>query len=74
MSMDARVSLIKSTLGHLPQYYISLFKMPVAVCKKIEKMQRHFLWGDSIEKISCIWLVGTELQKAEIVVDWESKN
>lgn len=50
MSMGARVSLVRSTLGHLPQYYMSIFKMPITVCNKIEKIQRQFLWGDTNEK------------------------
>lgn len=30
--------------------FMSLFKMPVAVARRLEKMQRQFFWGDSNDK------------------------
>lgn len=45
--MGGRLALVKSTLSNLPIYYMSLFKIPVAVANKIERIQRQFLWGDS---------------------------
>jgi hypothetical protein len=39
-----RVTLIKSTLSNLPTYYLSLFRIPVGVTNRIEKIQRNFLW------------------------------
>lgn len=50
ISMGGRLSLVKSTLSNLPIYYMSLFKVPVAVANKIERMHRQFLWGDTEEK------------------------
>jgi hypothetical protein len=44
-----RLTLIKSTLSSLPTYYLSLFPIPAAVAKRIETIQRNFLWGDSVE-------------------------
>lgn len=29
---------------------MSLFKMPIEVAKKLEKLQRQFFWGDTIDK------------------------
>ena len=37
--------LIKSTLASLPLYKISLFRMLLAVSKRLEKVQRDFLLG-----------------------------
>ncbi|KAK9286538.1 hypothetical protein L1049_014936 [Liquidambar formosana] len=45
LSQGARVTLIKSTLSSLPTYFMSLFKIPIAVAKRLEKLQRYFLWA-----------------------------
>lgn len=50
ITFGGRLTLVKSTLGSLPQFYMSLFKMPKTVVKKLEQIQRKFLWGDSTEK------------------------
>jgi hypothetical protein len=45
LSKGGRVTLIKSTLANLPTYYFSLFPILVSAAKRIEKLQRQFLWG-----------------------------
>lgn len=45
-----KLTLINSSLANLPIYFMSLFRMPLAVAKRIEKIQRQFFWGDTVEK------------------------
>ena len=44
LSKGGRITLIKSTLSNLPTYYLSLFPIPKSVARRIEKLQRDFLW------------------------------
>jgi hypothetical protein len=43
LSKGGRLALIKSTLSNLPTYLMS--PIPTAVAKRIESIQRDFLWG-----------------------------
>ena len=45
LSKAGRLTLIKSVLNSLPVYYISMFKMPKSIARRIVKIQRSFFWG-----------------------------
>ena len=45
ISEGGRITLIKSTLASMPIYQMSIFRIPKIVAKRIEKVQRDFLWG-----------------------------
>ncbi|RVW16672.1 LINE-1 reverse transcriptase-like [Vitis vinifera] len=45
LSKGGRITLIKSTLASMPIYQLSLFRRPKLVVKRLEKLQRDFLWG-----------------------------
>ncbi|RVX11017.1 putative ribonuclease H protein [Vitis vinifera] len=45
ISKGGRITLIKSTLASMPIYHMSLFRMPKIVARRLEKVQRDFLWG-----------------------------
>ena len=45
ISKGEHITLIKSTLASMPIYLMSLFRMPKIVAKRLEKLQRDFLWG-----------------------------
>jgi hypothetical protein len=47
LSKGGRLTLLKSTLSSLPTFYLSLFTIPCSVAKRIEQIQRKFLWSGS---------------------------
>ena len=50
LSLGRRITLIQSSMSHIPSYSFSLFKIPVSIASKIEKMQRDFLWSRTRER------------------------
>ncbi len=45
LSKGAQLTLIKSTISSFPVYFLSLLTIPASVNRRIEKLQREFLWG-----------------------------
>jgi hypothetical protein len=45
LSLGGRIILLNSVLNAVPIFYLSFFKMPACVAKKIVRIQRKFLWG-----------------------------
>ncbi|RVW23165.1 putative mitochondrial protein [Vitis vinifera] len=41
----SRATLIRSTLSNLPIYFMSLLRLPSSVRRRLEQIQRDFLWG-----------------------------
>ena len=60
ISKGGRLTLIQSTLSSLPIYCLSLFRMPVSICSRLEKIQREFLWS------------GSSLAKKTHLVNWKT--
>ena len=58
ISKGGRVTLIRSILLNLPIYFMSLFRILSLVCKRLEKIQREFLWG------------GANMKKKPHLVKW----
>ncbi|RVW27006.1 putative ribonuclease H protein [Vitis vinifera] len=59
ISKGGRITLIKSTLASIPIYQLSLFRMPKLVAKRLEKLQRDFLWG------------GGRMERKIHLINWE---
>ena len=49
LSLGGRITLIQSCFSHIPNYFLSLFKILALVALRIEKLQRDFLWSVSRE-------------------------
>ena len=45
LSKGGKVTLIKSSLTSLPTYFLSLLPLLGKVAKRMEKLQRDFLWN-----------------------------
>ena len=45
LSKGGKVTLIKSSLSSLPTYFLSLLPLPGKVAKRMEKLQKDFLWN-----------------------------
>ncbi|RVX13511.1 putative ribonuclease H protein [Vitis vinifera] len=59
ISKGGRITLIKSTLASMPLYQLSLFRVPKIVARRLEKLQRDFLWG------------GGNMERKSHLVNWE---
>nr|GEU34392.1 RNA-directed DNA polymerase, eukaryota, reverse transcriptase zinc-binding domain protein [Tanacetum cinerariifolium] len=56
LCVGGRLSLIKAVLGNLPTYYMSLYKMHVAVYNKLESMQNQFFIGGDQGAKKMAWM------------------
>ena len=65
LSMAGRICLIKSVLTGVPLYYVSLFKAPLAVCKRITSIQRRFLWGWGKANKPIFWVSWKDVCKSK---------
>ncbi|GJY69733.1 retrovirus-related pol polyprotein from transposon TNT 1-94 [Tanacetum coccineum] len=45
LSIEGRLTLLKSVLGSTPVYYMSMFKAPIQVINKLESIRSHFFNG-----------------------------
>ncbi|GJU36754.1 retrovirus-related pol polyprotein from transposon TNT 1-94 [Tanacetum coccineum] len=56
LSIGGRLTLVKSVLGCLPLYYLSLFRAPVYVISHIEALRRSFFWGFNENEKKIVWV------------------
>jgi hypothetical protein len=45
VSLGGRIVLLNAVLNAIPIFYLSFFKIPLLVWKKVRHIQREFLWG-----------------------------
>ena len=44
LSRGGRLVLLKSVLSAIPTYFMSVFSLPVGICKRMEAIMRRFFW------------------------------
>ena len=44
LSFGGKFTLISAVLANLPTYYLSMFRIPVLVASKLERIMSRFLW------------------------------
>ncbi|GJU45999.1 RNA-directed DNA polymerase, eukaryota [Tanacetum coccineum] len=54
--IGGRLTLIKSILGSIPIYFLSLFKAPLKVINILESFRRHFFWGFKEDQRGISWV------------------
>ncbi|KAK3193440.1 hypothetical protein Dsin_024750 [Dipteronia sinensis] len=50
LSLAGRITLIKSVASAIPVYAMQSVKLPIEVCNKLDKLNREFLWGHSVDQ------------------------
>nr|GEW94819.1 RNA-directed DNA polymerase, eukaryota, reverse transcriptase zinc-binding domain protein [Tanacetum cinerariifolium] len=48
LSVGGRLTLLKSVLGNLPTYFMSLYHMPVSIRSKLESLRSNFFLGSDL--------------------------
>lgn len=56
ISLGGRIVLLNSVLNSIPIFYLSFSKMPVNVNKKVEGIQRRFLWAGVEDRKKICWV------------------
>jgi len=56
ISKGGKENLLKSVVQALPHYAMSIFKLPVSICKSIEQRIARFWWRNDQNRVSIHWL------------------
>ena len=56
LSIGGRLTLLKSVLGSTPIYYMSLFKVPIQVLKRMESIRCSFFNGIERNEKKMMWV------------------
>ncbi|GKA33409.1 RNA-directed DNA polymerase, eukaryota, reverse transcriptase zinc-binding domain protein [Tanacetum coccineum] len=56
LSVGGRLSLIKSVLGNLSTYYMSIYMMPVSIRRQLESMRNKFFIGGDVGDKTMTWV------------------
>ena len=56
LSIGGRLTLIKSILGSIGIYYMSIFKVPVCIINRLESIRAKFFWGGDADRRKLAWV------------------
>ncbi|GJU50245.1 putative RNA-directed DNA polymerase [Tanacetum coccineum] len=56
LSIGGRLTLVKSVLGSIPIFYLSLFKSPVKIIDMLESLRCRFFWGFKEGQSGMYWV------------------
>nr|GFB19691.1 RNA-directed DNA polymerase, eukaryota, reverse transcriptase zinc-binding domain protein [Tanacetum cinerariifolium] len=56
LSIGRRLTLLKSVLGSIPIYHMSIFKVPMKVLHRMESIRSHFFNGTDLGSKKSIWV------------------
>lgn len=56
LSIGGRSMLLKTVLGSLGIYFLSIFVMTVGVAKQLESIRSHFFWGSNSDQKKMAWV------------------
>ncbi|GKB57874.1 hypothetical protein Tco_0914060, partial [Tanacetum coccineum] len=56
LSIGGRLTLIKAVLGSIGIYYMSIFKVPEAIIKVLERFRASFFWGWDEDRMKLSWI------------------
>ena len=56
LSIGGRLRLVKSVLGSMPIFHMSIFKVPSTVLKNLESIRSHFFNGNEFRSNKTSWV------------------
>ncbi|GJX57282.1 RNA-directed DNA polymerase, eukaryota, reverse transcriptase zinc-binding domain protein [Tanacetum coccineum] len=56
LSIGGRLTLLKSVLGSIPIFYMSIFKAPLSILRKLESIRGHFFNGHDQDSRKASWI------------------
>ncbi|KAK1318767.1 hypothetical protein QJS10_CPB04g01215 [Acorus calamus] len=61
LSMGGRITLLQAVLSSMPIFFLSMFRLPVVVEKRLETIRRRFLWCGANSEVKKPYLVKWDL-------------
>ncbi|KAM1174400.1 hypothetical protein ACFX19_027537 [Malus domestica] len=66
LSQAGKEVLVKAVAMALPNFAMSCFKLPIGVCRDVEKAVRSYWWRGNDQKMGCHWISWDRLMKQKL--------